>query len=842
MADVMELRCWPSCLDALDWSEDGIIALASDERVELLFPNTVTFDREQDVAQWQTIPLQVPWFTDQELPTKEPAPLANYSIGEEISASAPIAIAWSSSGLAKHRGCALAALTANLVLSIWSADGKPHEASSWDRRLIVNNALANHFSSNATETLSHISTSSCERLRLRTRIRAFAWAPALPNLHASTVLGSRLSYGQHILAICNDDNQIVLMAIESPTTTYGDSNWNAKVVSYASLTVRSGSIFSTPSCFDEVIAQQRHISRVSWSPWIAQVNCYKSIIVYATNHDVHARVVTCTLNGIGLDDEVVYPNIEMRYNGLIKWSPIVDDKFFTLALFTKHGLLYMKISTTDASVLERATHDLDGRWDQVSGAIWDTSQHPTHRLHFSSLFSTIQSSTAVLEASSDRLVDLNSPSWRDQIENSAALFSAKNELRGNSKMKVWGLAISPLGDFIATCHSAHPSDMIEYGSPSDRRGTVAISALLQYRQMRQNFPSSLASADGILFSLKKLVEHTVEESDQIPAFVEEIVGKLVKAHSSIKEVGDNRGISSSKKVFKDLEMLVIGFRQAVLFDQYMLKDRFTILASHSCNTKNGTELSRILIAHRLAIASLNLPTDLSRTSFSAEIRTHHQQVKLLMQILIGPDDALAAPIQDHTNAGAAAPVLTLTDDRGNTGIDVNLDAWKAEICDFCSASIPFVNFASGTCTNGHHFPRCGLSFLTIQAPAITKYCGICKTPFLSEEFVFAQEADEQTADLQEHHDVHMYGDVLGEDVTANLMNDSGNDQVSESRDSEMGDTFDREYNGTEDGQAIVENVEPPATGKGRVQPHITLARVLFLACDMCIYCGSKFVG
>lgn len=36
MADVTELRCWPSCVDALDWSQDNIIALASDERIELL--------------------------------------------------------------------------------------------------------------------------------------------------------------------------------------------------------------------------------------------------------------------------------------------------------------------------------------------------------------------------------------------------------------------------------------------------------------------------------------------------------------------------------------------------------------------------------------------------------------------------------------------------------------------------------------------------------------------------------------------------------------------------------------------------------------------------------------
>ena len=36
MADVTVLRCWPACVDAIDWSSDGIIALASDERVELL--------------------------------------------------------------------------------------------------------------------------------------------------------------------------------------------------------------------------------------------------------------------------------------------------------------------------------------------------------------------------------------------------------------------------------------------------------------------------------------------------------------------------------------------------------------------------------------------------------------------------------------------------------------------------------------------------------------------------------------------------------------------------------------------------------------------------------------
>ena len=36
MSDVATVVCWPACTDAIQWSSDGIVALASDERVELL--------------------------------------------------------------------------------------------------------------------------------------------------------------------------------------------------------------------------------------------------------------------------------------------------------------------------------------------------------------------------------------------------------------------------------------------------------------------------------------------------------------------------------------------------------------------------------------------------------------------------------------------------------------------------------------------------------------------------------------------------------------------------------------------------------------------------------------
>jgi hypothetical protein len=39
--------------------------------------------------------------------------------------------------------------------------------------------------------------------------------------------------------------------------------------------------------------------------------------------------------------------------------------------------------------------------------------------------------------------------------------------------------------------------------------------------------------------------------------------------------------------------------------------------------------------------------------------------------------------------------------------------------------------------------RCGLTFLAIQAPGITKHCGICGKRFLSDAYLLSQEDDSE---------------------------------------------------------------------------------------------------
>lgn len=693
-------------------------------------------------------------------------------------------------------------------------------------------------------------------------MRAFSWAPALPSPRSHGTLGTRLCFGQHIVAVSNDDNMLAFVVVKSPTTTYGaEKRWHAEVLTHVSTTPKSESIFSKPCSFEDLMKQQRHISHVSWSPWVQRGDCCHSVIVYATNEDVRARAITYTHDNVELGDEILYSGIEMRFNGPMKWSPVVDANVLSLALFSSSGLVHLSVSAIDASIIKEISHDLDGRWDQVSGAIWDPATHSTPQLHFSSLLSTIQSPTAVLEVSPHQLKALEFPSWRDQIVNSAVLFSARNDLKGNTKMKVWGLATAPLSDFIATCHSVHPSDMIEYGSPNDRRGTVAISGLRQYRQIRKCFPARDVSAEGVLFTLKKLMENTVEDTEQMPAFVDEMVEKLARAYSSIAGSGDTQNFPSATLHLLGLDALVKAFKRIAFFDSESMKDRYKVLVSQACDLMRSCDLQRTLIAYRLATALQDLPASLSETSFSADIRTHHVKIVSLIQAITQDEfeqphlshAGLSDSAEDQADSVAIALPKIANDDSEAASLD--LAAFTTDRCDFCAAPVPLTDVFTATCTNGHQFPRCGISFLAIQAPGITKYCGICSTPFLSEEFVLAQEMarvvrrvkDNDDADLLVGSSEGMSFKQAQAQVQAQAQaNRIGIPQVHNqgeaAQESGTSDQVDDQHSGTRLVEAIDEPREEVVVNEGRKESPVTLARVLFLACDACIYCGGKFVG
>jgi hypothetical protein len=656
-------------------------------------------------------------------------------------------------------------LTSNLVLSIWSVEGKLQEETSWNRRLLINHTLAEYFSRSEVAHTSHITSSVGEQVRLRTRIRSFAWAPALPDV--INTMGTQTTYGRQFLAVANDDNHIVFLAVDSPTSTLGTTkSWKANTLTHLTLERVDETMFADPLSFDDLMRQQRFISHVAWSPWLLRGDTHWSVIAYATNEQVRGRIVTFSNDELRFGDEVLYAEEGLKYNGSMSWCPEFDDKDnLTLAIFAGSGLRCLTISANDAVIVDKAEHDLDGRWDEVSGTVWDYQKESPPRLHFSSLFSTVESPTAVLELSPRGLTGSKSPSWKEKIENNMVLFSVKNDLKGHSKTKLWGLTSSPLGDFIATCNSMHPSDSIEYGPGAERRGIIALSALRQYSEIRESFPYRRITAEGILFTLKKLVENTVEDAEQIPAFAEEAVDKLLLAYPPMKARNSNT-VSTEKSTLKEL---IEGLKASVMFEENTLRDRYGILVSYASSDTSSNALARTLISYRLARALQMLPSAYSQTAFSQEILLHHEQLIALIGSLLldGDDDAMDTDSAPEGTESTSKEVKPSTARLKPDGVVVATDQ-----CDFCSAPIPFSDLTTAICLKGHQFPRCGVSLLAIQAPGITKYCGICSTPVLNEEFVQAQE--------------------------------DGDDTDTESS--------------------------------------ATLARVLFQACDVCIFCGGKFIG
>jgi hypothetical protein len=806
------------------------------------FPSTVAQDSDGDIPQWRHIPLQVPWFTKQELPVKENAPLQSYSIGEEISASIPVALSWSPPGIAKHRRCALAVLTTNLALSIWSSDGRPQDESSWDRRLIINDALEGYFFNIVRDGARLLSPESNESVRLRRRVRAFTWAPSMYDAQLSGTVGTQLSWGQPLIAVSNDDNEVIILAVNSPTSTLGmHESWSSEVLGCFSVTPDPQSVVSDPVLFDEILQQQQIVSHISWSPWATVGEDLQSVLVYATNHDVRARVIKYSPDSTKFGPEVVYPDLDIRYAGPMKWSPKVDDDALKLVLFTNAEVICLTISRLDASLIQQASHHMDGRWDSVSGVAFDVNPHDCTKVHVCSKTSTGQHPTALLDLTETGLsaaITGNPPNWKEAIGGLEAEFGLEHDLKGNVYLKMWGLSTSPLGDFIASCHTIHPTDMFEYGPPSDRNTTVTI------RKMRDagslEFVCRNASADSIILTLKKWVADHVEDKDKLPEEKSRIQKQLLEAYPPKVNQQGSKNVALMPYTSTNMLELLTAFKQNVFLDTETLNDRFDILTSIACTSTDSTDLARTMVAFRLAASLQNLPAHLSSISiFSKTILGQSRQVlRFVQNLTLDPHDIQAVS-----------------------------DADSVETCGFCGASLPLTSLTTASCTNGHLFTRCGLSFLAIQFPGVTKHCGLCKTSFFGDEFVLDQEeimgkeiqtpqngaveegsGEEEIAprDVDMHNAPAEDAEITEKGLQQSLSPGHGKavtqtTALGISYTEPAGQERKTANDKAQGGKDIDSTLDIDRNERGRDLP-LSLARVLFLGCDACIYCGGKYVG
>ncbi|OCT47351.1 hypothetical protein CLCR_02355 [Cladophialophora carrionii] len=196
------LPFWPTCKNALSWSAEEL-AVAAGEVVHILTPcDTLAPPENPSHKQWHTHTVRVNQFEPSEWPPQALATVSQFSLGEELSESTIVSIAWSPPGLGVYRRSVLTVLTSNLILSLWETNGR---LGVWRRTAIVNRYLP---IPNASEGVDHA--------RRQRRVRAFAWLPSLPPTPKST-------WGRQILVVADDSYTILVYHVSGKGAV--DGQW-----------------------------------------------------------------------------------------------------------------------------------------------------------------------------------------------------------------------------------------------------------------------------------------------------------------------------------------------------------------------------------------------------------------------------------------------------------------------------------------------------------------------------------------------------------------------------------------------------------------------------------------
>lgn len=161
-----------------------------------------------------------------EWPVRESVSFEDYSIGEEQSTSIVTALEWSPPGLAKHRRSVLAVLTSNLILSLWAADSDPTVNENWKRVIVLYNAFEKSWERRCLS--KNLAMPTGNALARKLRVRSMAWAPQIRRKPEKCEKSFETTWGVFVLAVTNDDGEIIFLLISSPYTT-SSTAWDCNI-------------------------------------------------------------------------------------------------------------------------------------------------------------------------------------------------------------------------------------------------------------------------------------------------------------------------------------------------------------------------------------------------------------------------------------------------------------------------------------------------------------------------------------------------------------------------------------------------------------------------------------
>jgi hypothetical protein len=625
-------------------------------------------------------------------------------------------------------------------------------------------------------------TDDLEMRQVRQRIRSFAWIPAVHMKHTSVDarLDSHLAQREHYLAVSTDAGDIFILRVTSPHDVLAPENfkWEAKVVFHLPMSSEGPSI--QPGTYQNNPPPVLGATALAFSDWDTN-GCAKFAYIAVGRLfvcDARYEPSTDSEPHIALDEAQEYPTAYRDPRGPLRFVP----ETFSLLLFGSDAIINVDTKADPGD--EPRTHHLDGRWDEVTGLAFTADADALSALHLVSHLSTASSATSTLPLSLEDDINIKESHWHNAIHESKANFSASYDLGPNVQERTWGITTSPLGDVIATCVSLLPSDSPAHIIQSEQRSVIALTS--DFNSTDRPFPSHGGrsqsediSAETILHGLRQFVSR----------------GGKIEGDEETKQ-------ATRQAIMNTLDVSPIVSVPPLPWSEDDGRDfEMTSEDLHTCLT---TIRAHLYYDNDMFTQRLDRLTDIvmqrqPKLQLTKQLYQHVTKTVLNLPYEICEVSTLSLKI-----GGVLSAVQAKLDSSGSALDPAMVDSTSfVETCSICHQDIVLESLRWSRCAGGHQFSRCTLTFLSIMEPGISKSCRICNALYLNEyalpEF---KKPDAKTIKVEEApQEEDMYVDA-----TAGAENTSN------------------------------------ASQKDGVEPNISLARLLFAACDVCILCGGKFVA
>ena len=790
MASRVTLPFWPSSLDCLSWSSDNIIAVGGGDQIGILTPRLKAPGPNGTL--WNSTVFKANGFTAAKVPLLHPLTFDNFSAGEELSLRHVHALEWSPPGLGRFRQCILAVLSSNHILSLWESDGKADVAGNWKRSVIVNHALISHYANiekaeNETDQLYR------ERKQVSQRVRAFAWSSRIrDDLQNTQVAKSTCEVDSkwNLVTLSTEAGDIVILRINAPYDILfpEQTDWEVEVLHSFNIRdiipqskleeLQNGDSESFLNS-DRLIADH-----ISWGRWrLESDKTASSTLAFIAKGQLFSAQIEAEFDAASSLTKIVrqigVKNLNLSQSDLTGPLRFVPKTKFLICFAPDTVYCIDGLASKSESGVDVTSHHLDDRWDEVSGVAFSHHGQQAPKME---IVSHLTSSTAATTTLSPPLDDSEvwvARVWQAKINESKDAFSKQHDLAGHVQERTWGIAASPLGEYVATAITLLPSDSIAHIIPSDCRTVVNVTQEVPFND--EDVPSINAldgngdhiTSEVLLFSLQKYVEQRSEAID-FDSLVQLVLQKVNSSATTNGVEGHSSHPSDS-----DPYQTIARLRSRVLDEHDLVTERFKLLASIALGQRSGIRPTSSQTIQRLVHEVTNLSNTLQQDGeLSAKIRKTYKVLNSKLRPLLPSEDT---PMEEDDGT---------------------------ETCCICQGPISFESVKWARCNGGHQFSRCALTFLAIQEPGISKRCGVCGAQYLNEW--------------------KMAG--LGRSVDAGVeMADTA---------VETGDArADEAQNSVED-----EWVQVSHTKRSSIEPTTSLARLLFAAFDTCIYCSGKFIS